>query len=129
MPDRESRLPADWFARGKADLQAAEILLAHGGDTGLAGMHIQQAVEKYLKGFLLSRGWTLERIHDLPALLDEAVTHFPELEIYRALCEEATAFYFEARYPFPVEPPTREEVEALLRTAQEMAHRIEEVTP
>ena len=55
--------------------------------------------------------------------------HFPELETYRALCEEAMAFYFEARYPFPVEPPTREAVEGLLHAAQEMARRIEEVTP
>jgi len=89
-------------------------------------MHIQQAIEKYLKGYLLSGGWTLERIHDLPTLLDEAVKHFPKLEAYRALCEEVTAFYFEACYPFPVVPPTREEVEMLLRRAWELACQIEE---
>lgn len=126
MHGSESRLPADWVARAEADVEAAEILLAHGGDTGLAGMHLQQAIEKYLKGYLLSQGWALERIHDLPALLDEAVNYFPELEAYRALCEEATAFYFEACYPFPVTPPTRDEVEGLLRQMQEMARRIEE---
>lgn len=52
MHGRESRLPADWFARAEADIEATEILLAHGGDTGLAGMHVQQAIEKYLKGYL-----------------------------------------------------------------------------
>jgi HEPN domain-containing protein len=128
MPGKESRLPGDWFARARADLRAAEILLAHGGDTGLAGMHIQQAVEKHLKGYLLSKGWALERIHDLPALLDEAAKHFTELEAYRAFCEEVTSFYFEARYPFPAQPPTRREAKILLRQAQEMARQIEEAT-
>jgi HEPN domain-containing protein len=126
MLDRESLLPDDWFARARTDIQAAEILLAHGGDPGTAGLHVQQAIEKYLKGYLLSKGWTLERIHDLAALLDEAVKHFPRLEAYYALCEEVTAFYFEARYPFPVEPPIREEVEVLLHRAQELARQIEE---
>jgi len=126
MPDRESLLPRDWLNKAAADMQTTEILLAHGGDMGIAAMHIQQAIEKYLKGYLLSRGWTLERIHDLPALLDEAVKHAPELEAFRTLCEEVTAFYFVARYPFPVEPPVKEEVEDIFQRAHKLACWIEE---
>ena len=127
MSDRESLFPHDWLSKAEADMQTTEILLAHAGDMGIAAMHVQQAVEKFLKGYLLSRGWTLERIHDLPVLLDEAVKHTPELEAFRTLCEEVTVFYFVARYPFPVTPPAREEVEDIFRLAQDLARRIEEI--
>jgi hypothetical protein len=32
-------------------------------------------LEKFLKAFLLSRGWELERIHDLEALLNAALVY------------------------------------------------------
>jgi HEPN domain-containing protein len=119
MPSKESFVPQDWFRKADADIQTVEILLAHGGDLEMAAMHVQQAIEKYLKGYLLSRGWKFDRIHDLPSLLDEAVTRNANFEKFRELCENVTAFYFEARYPFVVQPPTEEKVkDALERTKQ-----------
>lgn len=56
MKDKESRLPQDWFRKGEADIRTAEILLNHGGDPEIAASHLQQALEKYLKGYLLSKG-------------------------------------------------------------------------
>lgn len=35
--------------------------------------HIQQAVEKYLKAFLIFKGWELKKIHDIELLLTEAM--------------------------------------------------------
>lgn len=69
MPETDSTLPADWFAQGDLDIQAAEILLAQGGPLPIIAFHLQQAAEKYLKGFLLSTGWFLRRIHDLEVLI------------------------------------------------------------
>ncbi|BAM00637.1 MULTISPECIES: HEPN domain-containing protein [Caldilinea] len=69
MSATESALPADWFVQGDLDLQAAEILLAPNGPLPVTAFHLQQAVEKYLKGFLLSTGWPLRRIHDLEVLI------------------------------------------------------------
>ncbi len=71
-------------------------------------------VEKYLKGFLMTKGWELKKTHDLPQLLDEAVKHAPKLEKFRSLCEETTVFYFEARYPFFKEGPKAQEVNQYL---------------
>ncbi|MHA1363352.1 MAG: HEPN domain-containing protein [Candidatus Freyarchaeota archaeon] len=72
-----------------------------------------------MKGYLLSKGWQLERIHDLAVLLDEAVKYKPELEEFRDFLEEITVYYFQSRYPFKVEGPKREEVEkALAQTKQ-----------
>jgi HEPN domain-containing protein len=105
MAARESFLPDDWFARGKADLSAAEILLNNKGDPQVAAALVQQGVEKHLKGWLLSKGWRLARVHDLQRLLDDAVVYDKKLARYYRLCEKLTAFYFVDRYPFTVKPP------------------------
>jgi hypothetical protein len=42
-----------------------------------AGLFLQQALEKYLKGFLLKHGWKLKKIHTLHSLLDEAMGFDP----------------------------------------------------
>ncbi|MBM4249747.1 MAG: HEPN domain-containing protein [Euryarchaeota archaeon] len=105
MAARESLLPDDWFARVKADLSAAEILLTNKGDPQVAAALIQQGVEKHLKGWFLSKGWRLAKVHDLQRLLDDAVVHDKKLARHYRLCERLTAFYFVDRCPFTVKPP------------------------
>lgn len=60
---------------------------------------VQQAVEKALKGFLIARGWDLEKTHDLSYLLGEAREHEESLEAFTDLCAVATEAYLEHRYP------------------------------
>ncbi len=99
MPRKESLYPTDWLRIAEKDLQRAEHLLEiH--DAEAAGFYFQQAVEKFLKAFLLSKGWKLERIHDLEALLNDALAYDPSLDEFRAACQKITAFYFVERYPF-----------------------------
>ena len=117
MAARESLLPDDWHRRGEADLRAAEILLENDGDMQVAAALIQQGVEKHLKGWLLSKGWRLVRMHDLQRLLDDAVALDPTLERYYGLCERLTAFYYVDRYPFVAEPPKAIVVEEALGEA------------
>jgi HEPN domain-containing protein len=69
------------------------------GDPEAAGFFLQQALEKFLKAFLLAKGWSLRRIHDLEALLDEAAVHDPDLEQFRAACQRITSYYPIERYP------------------------------
>ncbi len=129
MPENNSRYPRDWFERGRADIQAAEILLKHRGDIGVAAVLIQQAVEKYLKGFLLSRGWRLRKIHDLEVLLNEAVVHNREFEPFRDLCLLANQFFADQRYPGVASsgPGKRDVTEALTR-AKELTAQIDRLT-
>jgi len=99
MPRKESLYPADWLRIAEKDLQRADHLLEiH--DAEAAGFYLQQAVEKFLKAFLLANGWKLERIHDLETLLNNALAYDPTLEEYRSACQKITAFYFVERYPF-----------------------------
>ncbi len=94
-------------------------------DPGAAAFFLQQALEKFLKAFLLSKGWRLRRIHDLEALLDDAAEHDPDLEGFRAVCQQVTGYYLVERYPLPgVVPPSEEEVRAALEMAQELVEKI-----
>jgi HEPN domain-containing protein len=102
MPVTESSLPKDWCAQGDMDLQAARILLAQDGPFPIVAFHMQQAIEKYLKGYLLSTGWTLRRIHDLETLVREAISRDADFVPYLAPCQEITEFYIETRYPVGV---------------------------
>jgi HEPN domain-containing protein len=96
MPD--SIIPAEWFAQGDQDIRAAEILLAQNGPLAIAAFHMQQAIEKYLKGYLLSTGWSLRRIHDLEILLQQAIAQDTDFAPFLAACQRITEYYIEARY-------------------------------
>jgi HEPN domain-containing protein len=122
-PDDSGR-PKDWFEHADADLEAARILFKHGRNPAVAAMHIQQAAEKALKGFLVAHGWRLRRTHDLIQLLNQAVKHDSRFEKYRRFCEEATAYFFEARYPLFISKRayTKKEVHVSLKTAVALVH-------
>jgi HEPN domain-containing protein len=64
-----------------------------------AGFFLQQALEKYLKAYLLQRGWALDKIHQLHTLLDEALGYDPELARFDRVCERVSSYYFTQRYP------------------------------
>ena len=58
MSVTDSQLPAEWFQRAEQDFEAARHLLVEPGSNFSipASVLLQQAVEKYLKGFLLAHG-------------------------------------------------------------------------
>lgn len=64
MPPEESSYPRDWFVIAERDLGRVDRCLRD-RDAEAAGFFLQQALEKFLKAFLLSKGWRLRRIHDL----------------------------------------------------------------
>ncbi len=109
----DSQVPKDWFARANKDLESARYLLAEVEQTFVipAAMLLQQAVEKHLKGYLLSQNKKLKRTHDLLALLDDAIAHAPELARFDTACIKMTEYYTEQRYPPLVSSDlTKEEV-------------------
>jgi len=124
MRQNESLYPRDWFRIGARELKRAENLLGLDDFQG-AGFNIQQAVEKYLKGFLLSKGWKLRRVHDLETLLNEVLDYEPSFEEFRQECLKITDYYLEERYPFTVASElTAEEVKNSLQIAKKMIDRI-----
>jgi HEPN domain-containing protein len=98
MQPSESNYPEDWLRISDKDLIRLERGLRD-GDSEMAGFYLQQAVEKSLKAYLLSRGWKLRRIHDLEALLDDVVVLDATFERFRSACQRITAYYVIERYP------------------------------
>jgi HEPN domain-containing protein len=124
MPPKESLYPLDWFRVAERDLERVEKLLGQ-QDATLAGFCLQQAVEKYLKAFLLSKGWQLRRIHSLDALLDDAVVYDKSLETFRAVCQKISAFYSLERYPLlPETEVSVEDVRSCLVETKELIERL-----
>ncbi len=124
MQDKESSLPEDWFKKGDDDKQAVEILLEHGGKSSVIAYLVQQMLEKYMKGFLLSKGWMLKRTHDLEELLDEMAEFDSSFEEFREISQKATAFYFLERYPFFAEELSKEEVKAIFFQSLKLIEKI-----
>ena len=92
----------DWLAIARKDWGRIFIMLGK-EDLEAAAVFLEQSLEKYLKAFLLSRGWTLRKLHELDTLLDDAVAHRSGLENFRNLCERVSGYYLADRYP-PLSP-------------------------
>ena len=88
----------DWIKIARIDWQRVKRNLKE-NDVPAAGFYLQQCLEKYLKAFLLQHGWKLKKIHELDALLDEAIKYKPELTSFYELCERVTGYYLAERYP------------------------------
>ena len=127
MTAEESFVPAEWYAIAARDLGGAKALLADREELlPLAGMILQQAIEKYLKGYLLSKGWKLVRTHDLGELLKALVKHESDFEDFTDTCLRISGFYFENRYPLRVPTPiNRANVEKLFIEADALIARLQ----
>jgi HEPN domain-containing protein len=124
LPPKDSLYPQDWFRLAAKDLKRAEHLLNFDDPEG-GGYHLQQTVEKYLKGFLLWKGWKLKRIHDLEVLLNDALKYESTLEQYRNLCRKISGYYIIDRYPLPSAASlTKEEVQSAIDEAKELIKRL-----
>ncbi len=123
MPSKESLYYADWFKKADEDLQRVQARLAE-GDIEDGAFHLQQAVEKMLKGFLLRQGWGLKKIHDLEVLLDDAMKYETSLAEFRELTQQVTGYYLIERYPTFEQTPTQDEVIQAYRQAMLLAKRL-----
>lgn len=89
------------FENGEADLANAYLILNSPQAEGLFGIacfHCHQAVEKYLKGFLLLNGQRPPLIHDLKLLLDRCIKFYKDLSKFDGDCRDLNPYYVETRY-------------------------------
>jgi HEPN domain-containing protein len=91
--------PRDWLFLAEERLRAADALFAQEGAT-LSGVELlQEGVERFLKAFLLSRGWTLRKVHDLAYLLDECVARESRFDEFQDLAESLTEQFWAQHHP------------------------------
>ena len=119
----ESAYPEDWFQVALKDLKRVARCLED-EDVDDAAFHLQQAVEKALKGYLLARGWSLRRIHNVDALLADASEHDKSLKRYQQMCQRVAGYYIIERYPSFEEGPSLAEVQRAYQQAKQLISRL-----
>lgn len=128
MNEGRLALAQEWFVKRDHDLANAEILYREHGFTDTIAFLIQQAVEKYLKGYLIAHGWALRKIHDLEQLLSEAMGIDQSFSSFLDAGRKITQYYIEARYPLDMPRDySRDEIKKSLTEAQEIVAKIRTV--
>jgi HEPN domain-containing protein len=87
-----------WWTIARRDLDKARRDLA-AGDLPYAVVNLQQASEKALKATLISRGWTLAKIHDCAALANELTSRGLDVSWFVVTAALLRDEYFAERYP------------------------------
>ena len=94
----ETRL---WFEKAEQDFKTVEILLqSNEGPPGIICFHCQQAVEKFLKAFLVERDVEFLKTHDLLQLIEGYM--IPIYDSFREIIPAATnltEYSTSTRYP------------------------------
>lgn len=91
--------PADWFYLASDRLKTADLAWKVEGLTASGIELLQESVERYLKGYLISKGWKLMRTHDLSALVSEAISYDSRFKDFISLADELTRDFFAQHYP------------------------------
>ncbi len=91
--------PADWFALADERLRAADAIWKAEGLTGTGIEVLHEAVERYLKGYLIANGWRLVKTHDLERLLADSLAFNSSLTKYVNLAQTLTHDFFAEHYP------------------------------
>ena len=115
------KVMSEWTRKADADFDLAEHLLADGPDfLNAIAFHCQQAVEKYLKAFLVWHQIPFPKTHDLEEILDLVET------VQAGLAESLrdvivlTPYGVELRYPGDLPDATIE----FARRAVELARQV-----
>ena len=98
MVDRD--IIEEWIRKGKEDFEFARINFEEEKPFyAQICFHFQQAVEKYLKAYIIAKELDFRKIHDLPLLLKQCSLKDHEFKDFTEDCEYLSTFYIEARYP------------------------------
>ena len=120
----------EWFVFGDIDLRGAEVLMRHNGPPESVALLLQQACEKYLKGYLVYQGWSLIKTHDLERLLHETLSFDESFSGFLEIGRKLSGLYMKNRYPpTPVSKISSEMVENLWEEALQLINKIKAVLP
>ena len=120
----------DWIEFADRDLHAAEIMVNEDHSlTNIAAFHCQQAIEKYMKAFLVENNVPLVRIHDL-IKLNEMIVEIKDLGFDEGKLNTINEVYIETRYPgglglLPCGMPTDKQAKEFVEYAKEVRTIIE----
>lgn len=125
----KNKIVQEWFERGKRDFESAKVLYVQKGYFDEVIFLIHQAIEKYLKGYLIFHGWKLKKIHDIETLIVEASKYDNSFMEFLDLSRKLTSFYYETRYPpGPLPEVSDDETKEIIEKAEKIIEFIKKAT-
>lgn len=118
--------PREWLRYAEQDLRLAERAVQDGTPSYHTICFLcQSAAEKFLKGYLIARGWTLEKTHDIVALLKLCAEHDPTWANLAPDGAVLNEYIVAGRYPGDIvfEDIGKAEAEEALEAVQRIATR------
>ena len=115
----------DWVFFAERDLETAEILIKNDAPlTNIIAFHCQQAIEKYLKAFLVKNEIPIVKTHDL-IKLNDMIKEIEDLGIDEKKLIVINEVYIETRYPgdiglLPNGLPTNEQAHKFIEYTKEI---------
>jgi HEPN domain-containing protein len=94
-----TKLAAEWFVKAQDDARTIQAIIKEKASPDTACFHAQQMAEKYFKGYLISKGQEVPKVHDLKYLVKlcgKFESNFTELQSDSALL---SIYYIGTRYP------------------------------
>lgn len=102
-----------WVEKAEEDWLSAKWLLQDASPvTTPAAFHLQQAVEKWIKAYLVKNSISFERKHDLHYLAE--LSHNDLLKHHTDIFDALTPFAVEIRYPGDLPGISKKELRSLL---------------
>jgi HEPN domain-containing protein len=121
MDDTRRQLVRSWLTKAASDLKSARVLgMAQEPPLDTAIYHCQQTAEKAVKAFLVSRGITPEKTHDVRKLTVQASRFEAGFNEFIDRAAVLTPYAWEFRYPDDLTEtyPTPEEFDEAAQHAQ-----------
>jgi len=121
----EEGLIRKWIEKADHDLGTAKLTIAHIPEyKDTICFHCQQAIEKYLKGYLIFLDIEFKYLHDLIYLLDliKQKDEFPKE--YYDMASEVEDFSIEVRYPGNSTKLERIELEDAIKYAEKFREHV-----
>jgi HEPN domain-containing protein len=114
-----------WLAKAEGDLKAAEVLFAAPGEYGdMIGFHCQQAVERFVKAYLVRYQIEFPKTHELTFLITLVSRNEERLAEQLAFADWLTPFGVEIRYPGEFPSVDRKTAERALADAKRIRHLV-----
>lgn len=120
MKSNSIKLAKEWLIKAQNDLESAEILYRERGPSDALCFHCHQAVEKYLKAYLVSRNIYFSKIHNLWQLAKSCAKEDNEFLNFEEKLKTLDAYYIESRYSPEARSYSREECKNVLEITQEL---------
>lgn len=112
---------AQWISKGDHDLGTAKITYLHIPEyLDTVTFHCQQAVEKYLKAYLIFNSTAFKFTHDLIYLLELITQKDSDFESYYDTVSELQGYAVEIRYPNETIYLSNEKVEKAMIVAKDV---------